>query len=142
MAALRADRKEYTDAFHKHQHAYLNWKATGSDSSKRLILAYCVECGLKSAIMQQQKIFCVSDAQEEVKNDLGSHDYRRLLKRLNQAAAFSFPVITTKYHQSVSPERFHELCRYCIPVQQDDSGKLQQFEQVLNDIMNWLKEQI
>ena len=43
---LQADQRYYKNAFKKHFHAYSNWQATGSDPSKRLILVYCVECGL------------------------------------------------------------------------------------------------
>ncbi len=45
--SLRADQRDYKNAFKKHYHAYSNWQGTGSNLSRRLILAYCVECGLK-----------------------------------------------------------------------------------------------
>ncbi len=75
--ALRADQRDYKDAFQKHLHAYTNWEANGSSASKRLILAYCVECGLKYVIMKQEKIFRTSEAQKDVSEALKSHDYRK-----------------------------------------------------------------
>ena len=55
--SLRADQRDYKNAFKKHYHAYSNWQGTGSNLSRRLILAYCVECGLKYEVMGRVKIF-------------------------------------------------------------------------------------
>ena len=49
---LQADQRDYKNAFKKHYHAFSNWQATGSNPSKRLILVYCVECGLKYEVMK------------------------------------------------------------------------------------------
>ena len=36
--SLRADQRDYKNAFKKHYHAYSNWQGTGSNLSRRLIL--------------------------------------------------------------------------------------------------------
>ena len=54
--SLRADQRDYKNAFKKHYHAYSNWQGTGSNLSRRLILAYCVECGLKYEVMKQGQV--------------------------------------------------------------------------------------
>ena len=46
MATLRADKKNYKKAFTTHANSYDKW-SIGSDYSRRLLLCYCVECGLK-----------------------------------------------------------------------------------------------
>ena len=78
--SLRADQRDYKNAFKKHYHAYSNWQGTGSNLSRRLILAYCVECGLKYEVMKQECLIQTTDAQGEVKTALGQHDLRKLLK--------------------------------------------------------------
>ena len=80
--ALQADRQDYRNAYNKHWNAYLNWNNTGSVNSRRLLLTYSVECGLKYALMKKEKVYRVSDAQKEVQEVLGTHDFRKLLKEL------------------------------------------------------------
>lgn len=58
---LQADQSYYKNAFKKHFHAYSNWQATGSDPSKRLILVYCVECGLKYEVMKKERLVKITD---------------------------------------------------------------------------------
>lgn len=65
MAKIRADQKNYKKAFEKHLNSYLNGENV-SDPSKRLLLAYCVECGLKYRIMEKNRIQRVSQANIEL----------------------------------------------------------------------------
>lgn len=88
--SLRADQRDYKNAFKKHYHAYSNWQGTGSNLSRRLILAYCVECGLKYEVMKQECLIQTTDAQGEVKTALGQHDLRKLLKCLKKAGMYTF----------------------------------------------------
>ena len=75
--ALQADRQDYRNAYNKHWNAYLNWNNTGSVNSRRLLLTYSVECGLKCALMEKEKVYRVSDAQKEVQ-DMTEVSLRRL----------------------------------------------------------------
>ena len=84
MAKLRADRKNYKKAFTTHADAYDKWNI-GSPYSQRLLLCYCVECGLKCLIMQDNNIHKISQADDETVKILGSHDFKVLLKKVNQA---------------------------------------------------------
>lgn len=138
--ALRADQRDYMNAFRKHFHAYSNWKDTGSDSSKRLVLTYCVECGLKYEIMKQEKLLQTSDAQDEIRGELASHDLRKLLKRLNKAGTYIFPLIKTNHDENVYPDTYHQFCRYCITPGSEYIGAIQQFDSTLVDIAKWIEE--
>ena len=140
--ALRADQRDYKDAFQKHLRAYTNWEATGSSASKRLILAYCVECGLKYVIMKQEKIFRTSEAQKDVSEALKSHDYRKLLKRLKQAGTYVFPAIKTNHCEDVHPGTYHEFCRYCIKPGDKYVGAIKQYDKTFEEIVEWIEEQI
>ena len=140
--SLRADQRDYKQAFTKHLHAYNNWGSTGSDSSKRLILAYCVECGLKCAIMKQEHLNMVSEAQVPVSDALNSHDFRKMLKILKQVGVYTFPRIKTTYLQYVEPHNYHEFCRYCIKPENECMGAVRQYDEILEAIAKWIKEHI
>ena len=70
--AIIADWRDYRSAYSKHLHAFLNWGPTGSDTSKRLLLIYSVECGLKFMLMQSMRIYRVSEAREDIEKLLYS----------------------------------------------------------------------
>ena len=137
---LQADQRDYKNAFKKHFHAYSNWQTTGSHPSKRLILVYCVECGLKYEVMKKERLIKITDAQDDIRDDLGSHDLRRLLKRLNKAGVYTFPPIETKYRYSVHPEEYHQFCRYCIPPDDRYITAVNQFDKTLEEIAKWIEE--
>lgn len=80
--SLRADQKDYKAAYLKHWSTYQKYRASGSKSSQRLLLAYSVECGLKYILMKREKIYQVSNAQDEIQSLLKTHDFRKLLKKL------------------------------------------------------------
>lgn len=137
---LQVDQRDYKNAFKKHYHAFSNWQATGSDPSKRLILVYCVECGLKYEVMKKERLNKTTDAQDDIQNDLRSHDLRRLLKRLNKAGVYTFPPIETKYGHPVHPEEYHQFCRYCIPSDERYISAVHQFDNTLEEIAKWIEE--
>lgn len=86
MATLRADKKNYKKAFTTHANSYDKW-SIGSDYSRRLLLCYCVECGLKCLIMQTDNINTVSQASDETLRVLHSHDFRTLLNKATSRPA-------------------------------------------------------
>ena len=108
MAKLRADRRNYRKAFTTHANAYDNWNV-GSDNSRRLLLCYCVECGLKCLIMINDRIFEVAQANEETKAVLGSHDFKILLKKVNQAGNYILNQFVSEYNETVIPSEYHQL---------------------------------
>mgnify|MGYP000817140709 FL=1 len=113
MAKLRADKKNYKKAFTIHANAYDNWNL-GSDNSRRLILCYCVECGLKCLIMDNDNICTISQANEKTEEVLCTHDFRKLLKEVGQSGQFQFKQFVTEYGNTVCPSEYHQLCRYNI----------------------------
>ena len=140
--AIKAVQQDYRRAFQKHFHAYLNWNGTESDVSKRLILIYCVECGLKYAVMKKTHIQNVHDAQPDLEKELNSHDLHKLLKRLNIAGTYSFPHITTLHGDVVTLISYHQLCRYSILPVKENEVHIQKYDSQLIDIVNWLRERV
>lgn len=141
MAKLRADQKNFKQAFKKHIHACDNWQC-GSDNSKRVILCYCVECGLKYLVMEENKIYRVSQAQEEIADILGSHDFRKLLKAVRKSGTYRFEDFQTEFGQTVTAENYHQVCRYCIEENNKQTVHMEKYDDTLNKIADWLKEVI
>jgi len=142
MAGLRADQRNYKNAFHQHFHAYKNWLDKDSEISRRLLLVYCVECGLKYLVMRTLKIQKVDQAQEEIRQELGSHDFLKLLIRLKQAGPYNFRPFFTEYGAEVRPCTYHQICRYCIRPRAEDQERIKEYDKQLEDIAAWISEKV
>lgn len=140
--SLRADQKDYKAAYLKHWSTYQKYRASGSKSSQRLLLAYSVECGLKYILMKREKIYQVSNAQDEIQSLLKTHDFRKLLKRLMLVKFYTFPIIKTIHNEVVQPEQYHELCRYSSQPKDNDDTSIEEFEEMLVNISEWIGEQL
>ena len=139
MARIQANQKNFKGAYKKHLYTYEKIQ-DGSDITKRLILCYCVECGLKYLIMDENKIFKISQADENLSGILGSHDFRDLLKAIRKAGTYQFKNFQTEYGDTVNAENYHQLCRYCVNAK--DIKNIYEYDSTLNEIANWLKEVI
>lgn len=123
----------------KAENSYDNWNI-GSPYSRRLLLCYCVECGLKCLIMENDNIYTISQADDETAKILGSHDFRTLLKRVGQAGTYRFKSFPTEYGNTVGTADYHQLCRYLIAPAEQNITYLQEFDHTLAEIKEWLKE--
>ena len=141
MAKIRANYKNYKNAFRKHVYTYENIQI-GSEISKKLLLCYCVECGLKCLIMQNNKITMISQANEELQKVLYSHDFKILLKAVRKAGIYKFQKFQTEYGDSVTSENYHQMCRYCIESKDMEMDNINTFDSNLQEIASWLKEVI
>lgn len=90
--------------------------------------------------MENDSIFRISQANEETKAALGSHDFRMLLKKVNQAGNYIFKQFVTEYGETVIPSEYHQLCRYKIAPK--EINDLNEFDDTLVQIKEWLKEVI
>lgn len=83
--------------------------------------------------MKKEKVYRVSDAQKEVQEVLGTHDFRKLLKELRIIGTFTFPTIQTNHNDVVQPGQYHELCRYSIQPKNNDDTNIKEFEETLKN---------
>lgn len=137
MARINANRKNYKGAYQKHAYTYEKLQ-DGSDITKRLVLCYCVESGLKYLIMEDRRIVKTSQADEELSKILGSHDFKVLLKAIKRAGTYQFKNFQTEYGDTVNTENYHQLCRYCVNAK--DMSDVYEYDKTLNEIAEWLKE--
>ena len=129
------------NTFDMHFQAYHNWEI-GCYNSKRLLICYCVECGLKCLIMKDNKIERIAQANQEIAEILGSHDFRVLLKAVKKAGTYQFKEFQTEFGDTVNPNNYHQLCRYCIGIKDGDMSPVEKFDDTLKTIAEWLKEVI
>lgn len=135
---LPATQKELRSAYHKHAAAYDSFEEEKCKISRRLILVYCVECGLKYLIMRKEQIMRIDDAVSELNTKLKTHDFQLLLKQLGWAGQYSFEQIHLKNGLYARPNNFHEMCRYNIET--DEYNIVLQYDRQLEAVMKAVKE--
>lgn len=142
---LIADKKDYRRGYKKHYELYKRLKSNNSDtSSRRLLLIYSVECGLKYMLLDKwheenpQKI--LDGADERKKDILKSHNLEKILKELGQQGNFKFPQLETIHKNLVVSESYHQLYRYCIRTQEKEQSKEEKLEETLKNVAYWIEE--
>ncbi|HBA48120.1 MAG TPA: hypothetical protein DCZ91_10055 [Lachnospiraceae bacterium] len=144
---ILADMKDYRNGYRKHYCTYLELKQNNmSVRSRRLLLTYCVECGLKYLLLDNwhesnpEKI--IKNKKDKRNKIITSHNLEIILKELGQAGVFVFPQMTTVHKDTVIAENFHELCRYGIRIEKRDEEKESQYERELQKIAKWIGEEV
>lgn len=142
---LIADKRDYRKGYKKHYELYKQLKTEHSNvNSRRLLLIYSVECGLKYMLLDKwrienpQKIFESKD--EKKKEILKSHNLEKILKELGQQGNFKFPQLETVHKNYVTSEKYHQLYRYCIRIQDKEREKEEKLEEILKNVACWIEE--
>lgn len=143
---ILADQKDYKNGFNKHYAAY-NILKKNNDTiiSRRLLLVYSVECGLKCLLLAKWRENSIQEilrnSNDERNKIIKSHKLEKLLIALGQSR-YRFPQMVTKHENSVDSETYHQLCRYGIKLQDTDIIKAELFEQELIKVANWIEKEI
>lgn len=137
---VNVTRREFQQSYRNHYKLYCN--TSDCPKTRRLILFYSVECGLKSLILKQTGNNTYEQLEQYCKTNpgknLAGHDIRAMLKEVNPQSSFVLRNIRLKHKGSpVPPKKFNELWRYGAeteePQQEEDA------EKVLIRIAEWLK---
>lgn len=148
---ILADKKDFKNGYRKHYSAYkaFNNRNNGEIISKRLLLTYSVECGLKYKLLEEWKINSSDEIREIFKNKehpkhniLGSHNLQKIVKELGQEGQFKFPQLKTKHKDHVTSEEFHQMQRYGVKPDEKDEKKTDEFEIILKQVAEWIGEEI
>lgn len=125
---LIANKRDYRNGYRKHYELYRHLRSENSNvNSRRLLLIYSVECGLKYMLLDKwrevnpKKILEGYD--EKKKSVLKSHNLEKIVKELGQQGNFQFQQLKTVHGNSVSSEEYHQLYRYCIRMEEADREK-------------------
>lgn len=147
---ILADKKDYKTGYKKHYYTYrfLN-SQNGTILSRRLLLTYSVECGLKYKLLEKWEIISINEIREILKDNkhprhdiLCTHNLRKIIKELGLEAQFNFPQIKTNHKDNVSAEEYHQMQRYGIKADNRDTKKEDNFEEVLQQIADWIQEEM
>ncbi|MCI8517727.1 MAG: hypothetical protein HFG75_12835 [Hungatella sp.] len=142
---LHADKRDYRNGYYKHFRLYKKLHQENGDlNSRRMILIYSVECGLKYKLLDkwnENDPRNVLDGKDEKKKSvLTSHNLEKIIKELGQQGNFKFPQLETIHKDFVSSESYHQLYRYCIRTQEKDREKEEKLEETLRNIADWIEE--
>lgn len=147
---ILADKRDYKKGYRKHYHTYqlLNSK-NEAVLSKRLLLVYSVECGLKYKLLEKWEVVSSEEIREILSDKnhpkhtiLGTHNLRKILKELGQEGEFHFPEMATVHKDKISIGDYHQMQRYGIQADDRDIKKEEQLEKVLQKIAVWIEEEI
>lgn len=135
---INVTRREFQDSYRRH---YKMYKETiGNDKTRRLILFYSVECGLKSLLMKdlgnntyEEFVQCCGNDKKE----LTGHNICAMLKKLNPQNSYCLKHIRLKRGGSVPPEKFNELWRYGAAL--EDGNEEEKAEKTLAKIAEWIR---
>ena len=142
---LVADKKDYRRGYKKHYQLYKRLREGNSNvNSRRLLLIYSVECGLKYMLLDkwnEENPKNILDSNDSRKKDiLTSHNLEKILKELGQQGNFRFPQLATVHKNVVVAETYHQLYRYCIRTQKKQQDKEEKMEETLNNVACWIEE--
>lgn len=140
---VNVTRREFQKSYSNHYQLYL--RSECSPKTRRLILFYSVECGLKSLIMKE----IGKNTYDELDNyckcnggkKLSGHDIKEMIKEVNPHNSFILKDIYLKNTGgSVPPCRYNELWRYGAEVA--DEKQEEAAERTLKKIAEWIKTRI
>lgn len=142
---LVADKKDYRRGYKKHYQLYKKLRDENSNvNSRRLLLVYSVECGLKYMLLDkwnEENPKNILDSTDDRKKEiLKSHNLEKILKELGQMGNFKFSQLETVHKNVVVTETYHQLYRYCIRTQEKQQDKEKKIEETLNNVACWIEE--
>jgi hypothetical protein len=144
MAQLVATRKNLAVAFKKHYECYKKFTPNEHKRSKRLLLVYAVENGLKCILLQQIGGGNSNDLQQHphyhgyMKH--GGHDIRGMLAWARTGAIFQIKNLKCENKQEVCSHLLHQLWRYGLNT--TDNTLEENVEQTLRKIADWVNDKL
>jgi hypothetical protein len=142
MSRLPATRRNLQQAFDKHKACYDSLKGN-HDRSRRLILFYAVETGLKVFLLDKIGKYSVEDLihhhEYSYLKDNG-HDIMRMLKSASIDGQYKLKTLQCENSIQVEPHQYHQLWRYGLDVA--NGSDEQHAESVLCGVVDFLSPEI
>jgi hypothetical protein len=139
MAQIPVSQMELKNAFKKHYHVYSTIDSSYNPITRRLLLFYAVESGLKCYLLKRIHKNTTNELYAYYKSvGLRGHDIRRLVKLVGIMGkdAYHLKRFVMADGNLVEPEQFHQVWRYGIKT---ESAKNEaQAESILKNIAVWL----
>ena len=141
--ALLADRRDYKRGYYRNITAYRELTEKNL-YSRRMLLFYSIECGLKSLLLDKWGIVDMRQIEKDSDREklLHSHNLRGILKELGYQGLLKLPTLKTIHNDPVDATSYHQAWRYGVPIVAGDVEKEKCLEQDLIEIANWLFERV
>jgi hypothetical protein len=144
MAHLLATLQNFEVAFKKHYECYKRFTPNEHKRSKRLLLVYAVENGLKCILLQQIGRGNSKELQQHphyrkyMKHE--GHDIRGMLAWAGTGGIFQIKSLQCKDDQNVDSHSLHQLWRYGLETK--DNTLEENVEQTLRQIADWVNDKL
>ena len=138
---INVTRKEFQVSCKNHYFLYKNDKSGISPRTKRLLLFYSVECGLKCLIMKNIGKNTYEELRkysEDNQKRIHGHDLKAMTQEVGIEHKYPLKRIRlAKGGGVVTPDRYNELWRYGAATESDDEEI--KAEAVLRGIADWIE---
>ena len=134
---INVTRREFQDSYRRHYKLYKETEE--SVKTRRLILFYSVECGLKNLLMKDLGKNTYEEFSEccgSEKSELRGHNISAMLKELNPQSDYCLKSIFLKRGGAVPPKQYNELWRYGAASADENDEK--RAEKTLVKIAEWI----
>lgn len=141
---IAVSRRELKSAFGTHYSIYQTIDTSkGKSNSRRLILFYAIECGLKALLLDEVKghntsVFFNHARYKEKLNGKKGHNIQYILQELRYGPV-QLPSIECKRGEKAKPEEYNQVWRYGINAQEEEQAKI---EHELQKVATWIRERI
>lgn len=136
---INITRKEFSDSCRRHYYLYKKTEDNANVNSRRLLLFYSAECGLKSCILRKIGKNTYSELEAYCKNNNKGncgHDIKNLLSIAEIQHLDSLKTIRLYEGGEIQSRQFNELWRYGAKVA--DEKECEDAEEALRKIVEWL----
>ncbi|MCI8380759.1 MAG: hypothetical protein HFI07_03060 [Lachnospiraceae bacterium] len=140
---INITRKEFQCSCKNHYHLYKNADPSVSLQSRRLLLFYSVECGLKSLIMKnigKNTYEELKKYSEEEGKHIHGHDLKAMVKEVGIEHKYPLKRIHLAKEGQCAPDRYNELWRYGAAVK--DEEEQIKAEKMLEGIAEWITQRL
>lgn len=136
-------RSEFRKSFQNHYTMYVNTDNGMPERTRRLILFYAVECGLKSLILKNIGKNTYQEMQEYYGlcgKKIHGHDLKEMTREVGIEAAYPLKTIKLNKDRHIKPKQYNELWRYGATV--EDEAEEKREEKTLLRIADWIRQRI
>lgn len=140
---INITRSEFRRSFQNHYIMYTNTEDGMPERTRRLILFYAVECGLKSLILKNIGKNTYQEMQEYYDmcgKKIPGHDLKEMTKEVGIEASYPLKSIKLDKSRYVKPKQYNELWRYGATV--EDEAEEKREEKTLLQIADWIRQRI
>lgn len=140
---INITRREFQNSYRNHYRLYKTANIETSPKSRRLLLFYSVECGLKSLIMKNIGKNTYEELRkysEEQGKRVHGHDLKAMTQEVGIEHQYPLKRIRLAKEGSCAPERYNELWRYGAAI--EDEEEEIKTENTLEKIAEWIEQRL